>query len=58
MLRDDVTGPIVRINPDELHVRDPVWYATLYAKSPTHRNKYPPAASMAGVELSSMRMTI
>ncbi|KAL7943922.1 cytochrome P450 [Trichoderma barbatum] len=46
-------GAIVRINPDEIHIRDPLWFDSLYAPNPTQRDKYPPAARMVGLPLGS-----
>ncbi|KAI1633230.1 putative flavonoid 3-hydroxylase [Biscogniauxia mediterranea] len=45
----DKYGPIVRINPHEIHVRDSTWLGTLYT-GPAHgkRNKYAPFAWLAG----------
>ena len=53
----DTLGPVVRLNPDEIHIRDPAWFDILYAPNPTKRNKYPPSAEMAGLALGSMYRT-
>ncbi|KAI1735290.1 putative cytochrome P450 [Xylaria scruposa] len=44
-----IYGPIVRISPQEIHVRDSTWLDTLYA-GPSHgkKDKYAPAALMTG----------
>ncbi|KAK5629883.1 hypothetical protein RRF57_005598 [Xylaria bambusicola] len=45
----DKYGPIVRLNPHEIHIRDPAFFDTLYAPNPTVRHKYPPSTEMAGL---------
>jgi cytochrome P450 len=42
------TGPIVRINPDELHVKDPNYYDEIYAGGNKRRDKYSAWIHMAG----------
>ncbi|EAW12447.1 cytochrome P450 [Aspergillus clavatus NRRL 1] len=49
----EIYGPIVRVNPDEIHIRDPSWFDVLYAPNPTKRNKYWPSAEMAGLTLGT-----
>ncbi|OTA98450.1 hypothetical protein M426DRAFT_258921 [Hypoxylon sp. CI-4A] len=42
-------GPIVRINPNEIHVNDSKWMATLYASSPSaQRDRYLPTGHLLG----------
>jgi hypothetical protein len=47
-------GPIVRINPDELHIKDSEWTEILYVGAGQGiRNKYPPSAHSTGTPLGS-----
>jgi hypothetical protein len=46
----NIPGPVVRINPDELHVCDCSWYEVLY-QTTAACDKYAPAAKMAGIPL-------
>jgi hypothetical protein len=44
-------GPIIRVNPNELHINDPEWYDTLYRAGSAVRDKYPPSCLFAGTPL-------
>lgn len=48
----DQYGPIVRINPQELHIRDPDMYEQVYASS-TKRDRWYNAARMTGKTMDS-----
>jgi cytochrome P450 len=49
----DRYGPIVRISPEELHVRDADYYQELYAPAAKRRDKYEGWVVMAGAPASS-----
>ncbi|KAA8651177.1 cytochrome P450 [Aspergillus tanneri] len=46
-------GPIVRITPHELHVKDPNFYDEIYAGATRPRNRYLPSIRMLGLPQSS-----
>lgn len=41
-------GPVVRVTPDEIHVKDPEWATVLYAGPGHVRDKDPSLAHAAG----------
>ena len=47
------TGPIIRINPEELHIRDADFYDELYAPASKKRDKYDGWTVLAGAPTSS-----
>ncbi|KAH8424175.1 putative cytochrome P450 oxygenase [Aspergillus melleus] len=52
-----IYGPIVRINPQEIHISDPSFYHEIYASSSRHRDKH--AGTVAGLGVpASLAATI
>jgi cytochrome P450 len=45
-------GPIVRINPNELHINGPGYYDELYGSTTKKRDKYRPWVALAGAPRS------
>lgn len=48
-----ITGPIVRINADEIHILDPEYYDTIHGSSTVKRDKYPAFVVLANAPTSS-----
>ena len=46
-----VSGPIIRINPHEIHINDPAYIDEVYAGAPKKRDKYKWIARMIASEL-------
>lgn len=44
-----ITGPIVRVTPNEVHIIDPFFYDEMYASSSRRRDKSPRVAKASGV---------
>lgn len=49
----EMYGPIVRINPDELHILDHEYYDEIYGSTTKKRDKYGPWVALAGTPGSS-----
>ncbi|KAF2272646.1 benzoate 4-monooxygenase cytochrome P450 [Westerdykella ornata] len=50
---DEQYGPIIRINPDEIHINDPDFYEEIYTSASKKRDRYSKWKLMAGSPLST-----
>ena len=48
------TGPIIRVTPEEVHIKDSSYFSTIYSSAPTKRDKHHMIALIGGDLKSGM----